>query len=81
MIKKDITTTNIAEDIRKLNHCALVFALNQSEDEKEKGIYRIKKLIGRHSETTSDEVAVLSQLAIGRPFLNSYKKRELDLYT
>lgn len=77
---KDIGEADITEDIRKLNHVSCMFALNQTEEEKENGIMRIKTLVNRHSEfNTQHEVVVLQQLAIGRPILDSRMKYEVEL--
>ena len=77
---RDIEEGDITEDIRKLNHVAAMFALNQTPDEKKQGIMRVKSLINRHDDfDTTEEVVVLQQLKIGRPYLDSKWKSEVIL--
>jgi len=73
---KDIRQGNWAEDIRKSNLVDVAMALNQTVEEKRKGIMRVRVLKQRYDEfdETSD-VYVLQQLKIGRPYLDSYWPR------
>lgn len=65
-----------AEDISKLNLIDVGFALNQSPGEKQKGIMKIGVLAQRHADfDLQEEVMVLQQLRLGRPYLDSYKIR------
>ncbi len=78
--KKNIGQADITEDIRKLNHVALMFALDQIKGDKSKGIMRIRILANRHEEfDVNKEVIVLQQLSIGRPILDSRKIEDTNI--
>jgi hypothetical protein len=62
-----------SEEGRKLNHITHGMALNQTEEEKDKGIIRIGSLKKRHDYfSISKDVIVLQSLDIGKPYLDSY---------
>lgn len=69
---RDVQESDIVEDIRKINHVACMFSLNQDKEDKKKGIMRIKIMAQRHDSFHSDDqVIVLQNLAIGKPYLDS----------
>ena len=69
---KDQTESDIVEDIRKLNHVAIMIALNQNKKERSEGIMRPEALVHRHKSIDAKEkVIVLQDYRIGRPYLDS----------
>lgn len=76
---KDTEQDDIAEDSRKLAHVSSMMALNQSIEDKRKGVMRIRMLAERFSQFQVDtEVVVLQQLALGKPFLDSRWKKLVE---
>ncbi|MFA7099358.1 MAG: hypothetical protein WC143_04665 [Eubacteriales bacterium] len=70
--KKSIEQEDVSEDIRKLAHVDLLLGLNQTKDEKDKGIMRIGVVAHRHEEFKfGGEVMALQSLNIGQPCLFS----------
>jgi hypothetical protein len=70
--KKNVTQTDIAEDIRKIAHVDMMISLNQLPDEKRFGIMRIAVIA--HREKDFDQLSqcmVLQQLELGQPQLDS----------
>lgn len=77
--KKNIEEESMADDKRKLAHATSVLALNQTKDEKKKGIMRISMVVVRDDEFhLDDEVAVLQCLKIGRPCLDSRWAKNIE---
>jgi hypothetical protein len=77
---RDVEQSDIVDDIRKINHVAGMFSLNQDKDDKRKGIMRIKIMAQRHdSFLGDDQVIVLQNLAIGKPYLDSRFKEDVKL--
>lgn len=71
--KKSQNLKNFSEDKRKYAHVTLSLALNQTPQEKERGIMRIGSLLAREDDfSLLQEVKVLQCLQIGRPYLDSY---------
>ncbi len=68
---KDITAKDITEDIRKFNHVACLFAINQSKKDRENNFVRISLLGHRHEGNAGGDVFVLQKLEIGKPYLDS----------
>ncbi len=69
--KKSLEQEDTAEDIRKLAHVDMIFALNQTPDEKEFGVSRISVIAHRHEEFSfTGEVMVLQSFALGQPWLD-----------
>jgi len=71
MSKRTISEEDTAEDIRKIAHVDFMVSLNQTKEEKVKGIHRLGMLAHRHRFFTSQQVTVLEQLRIGAPILDS----------
>ena len=69
--KKDANETHITEDIRKLHHVSKLIPINQSSDEYEIDVMRLKQLKERDGRRSSKEAIVLSCLSIGRPYIDS----------
>lgn len=67
-----IKEKNFSEDKRKYSHVTGVVTLNQNEEEAEKGIMRIGKMMVRHGQKTSRVITVLQSLRQGRPNIGSY---------
>lgn len=77
-LKGDIELENIAEDMRKLTHVSLLLALNQTTEEKEVGIMRIKTLLNRDNSVHNDsEATILQSLALGRFYIDSRLTRDV----
>ena len=71
--KRITQSTAAAEDKRKSGHVDRMIGLNQTEEEKQKGIMRLNVLYERNNDGKGHiDVAVLQCLAIGRPYLGSY---------
>lgn len=73
--KGRLSLSNFSEDKRKLAHVTAQYGLNQDPNGREKklGILRINEIVVREGEFSSDnEVTVLQDLAICRPFLESF---------
>lgn len=69
---KNIGQDDLSEEGRKLNHLTHCIGLNQTNEEKEKGIMRINMLKRRGGRyVVSREVTILQQLDIGKPYLDS----------
>jgi hypothetical protein len=67
--------SNFSEDKRKYAHCTSFYGLNQDPHGREKkiGVLRINELMIREGEgLTSNEVFVLQNLKLGKPFLTSF---------
>jgi len=76
--KGRLSISNFSEDKRKLSHVTAQYGLNQDPFGREKklGIMRINEIVVREGAFSSDnEVYVLQDLAIGRPFLGSFAAR------
>jgi len=70
---KTLRTKHFSEDKRKYGHVTGMLGLNQTEEEKEKGIMRINWLVRREGEFSSKHtVKVLQSLATGKPLIASY---------
>lgn len=70
-----LSISNFSEDKRKLAHVTAQYGLNQDPHGREKklGILRINEIVVREGAFSSDnEVCVLQDLTVGRPFLESY---------
>lgn len=75
--KKNVTQTDIADDIRKVAHVDGMIALNQLEEEKRRGIMRVSYIAGRdHSFDQRKSCVVLQQLDLGQTLLDSEFMRE-----
>ncbi len=71
-----LSLSNFSEDKRKLSHVTAQYGLNHDAKGREKrlGILRINEIVVREGEFSADnEVAILQDISIGRPFLESYK--------
>jgi len=73
---RKIRRGNVAEDKRKASHTDGMYAIDQTEQEEEVGIFRLSNLFERHRKRSPrHEVVVLSQLAVANPFLDAYYRR------
>jgi hypothetical protein len=71
--KNVLTAKNFSETKAKNAHVTAGFGLNQTDDEKLKGIMRINSYLARDNDfSVSRTVNVLQRLQIGRPHLGSY---------
>lgn len=71
--QKAITKSNFSEDKRIFGHVTAMFALNQTIEEKRKGLMRLAPLVIREDDyDESFNVTVGQCLAIGTPYLFSY---------
>jgi len=71
--KENMDQADLAEWIGKLGHVDLFASINQSMDEKKKGIIRIGMLAHRHKEFhEKDHTMILQALSLGQVHLDSY---------
>lgn len=71
--QKSVTRANFSEDKRKFAHATAMYALNQTPEEKRKGLMRIGPLVVREDDYDENyNVHVGQCLQIGRPYLFSY---------
>lgn len=79
--KKDIGQGNWAEDISGLHLSDLSITLNQSPEEKERGIMRVAATKLRSEDYSSlTEATVLYSYRIGRPYLDSYLRKKNNFH-
>lgn len=78
-IGKNVEATDIAEDIRKLAHVTSMVSINQSPEEKKRGIFRLKQLAIREGEQEFREAICTQCLSIGRMIMDSRFDEEVDL--
>lgn len=70
--KKSLTEIDTAEDIRKIAHVDVMIGINQTKEEKVKGVYRLGLVAHRHKFFSHDrQVMVLQQLEAGHPMLDT----------
>ena len=70
--KKFISSTDVAEDIRKIAHVDIMLALNQTPDEKDASIMRVGVVAKRDGEFSAGRTAiVLQHLETGQVLLES----------
>ena len=69
---KKINKGSPAEDKRKASHVDRMIALNQTDEEYNKGIMRWSMLFERDDKVINRDIVVLQQLAIGNAYLDSY---------
>jgi replicative DNA helicase len=70
--KRSVSQTDVAEDIRKLAHVDMMFALNQTAEEKREGVMRVGVLAHREDEfDLGTECIILQQRALGQTLLDS----------
>jgi hypothetical protein len=71
--KHSLSMNNFSEDKRKYGHVTCTIALNQTKEEKQKGLMRLGLIVVREDEFSIDrEVTVLQSLRIARPHLASF---------
>jgi replicative DNA helicase len=68
---RDVTKANVAENIGNVAHAAIILGLNHTEEEKERGITRIKILKNRDGHEYSRYAYCVGCLDIGRPVMHS----------
>lgn len=77
--KTQVDQWDVSEDKRKLAHVTSMWALNQTPEEKKKGIMRISNIAMRDGDfDVNYHVEVLSCLAIGKPVMFSYPHKSRD---
>lgn len=74
---KDAGDADVSEDIRKLAHVTKMIVLNQTEEEKARGIFRVSCKTQRDEAATMEQVVCTSCLSIGRPFLDARMLHEV----
>jgi len=71
--KKLLDRTNFSEDKRKNAHVTAMLGMNQTDEERVKGVLRLNKIVIRRGHFDSRKVCtVLQRLEMGRPFLGSF---------
>jgi len=72
--KRSLDDIDASEDIRKMAHVELMMSLNQTPEEKDRGIWRFGILAKRHGFFSKlKQVMVLRSLDLGQPVLDSEK--------
>lgn len=68
-----LAMSNISEDKRKLGHVTAMYGLNQTWDEKRKGIVRINQIVNRDDDyDIRQSVTVLQSFQSGQPLIASF---------
>jgi hypothetical protein len=77
---KNMKQKHTGGNIKKLQHVDMDITLNQTEQEKKRGMIRFEILVHRHDEgIEKGQVIVLQQLKLGQPFLDSeWNRKEED---
>ena len=78
-INKDVKASDVAEDMRKLAHVTAMVSLNQTPEEKQQNIMRVKQLIVREEGSEFKEAICLQSLKISCPVLDSKFEDEVEL--
>lgn len=77
--QKSVQQENTSEDIRKLAHVDVMLGLNQTPDEKKKGVMRISTIVHRHKGFQFGKDVMIAQgLDIGQPLLESQWSQKED---
>ena len=67
-----LSMSNFSEDKRKYAHVTAMAGINQTQPEKERGIYRLNWLVGREFEFTESQVVwTAACLTVGNPAILS----------
>jgi len=70
--KRNVKHTDVAEDIRKMDHVDVSWALSQRPYEKREGVIRVGVAVHRWKDFDEDaHVLILQQLDMGKPMLDS----------
>lgn len=75
----EVSETSVSEDIRKLAHVTSMVGLNQSKQEKERGILRLSQLAVREGRQSFTQAVLLQSLDIGK-FMVDSKLKEAVLF-
>jgi len=77
--QKSVQQENTSEDIRKLAHVDIMFGLNQTPEEKIKGILRVSTVAHRHEGFQfGKDVMILQSLELGQPLLEMQWNQKKD---
>jgi hypothetical protein len=76
----DATQENVAEDIRKIAHITSMVSINQTEDEKKKGVVRFKQLAIREEGAEYRQAVCLQCLDLGKMVIDSRFDDEVEDY-
>lgn len=76
---RDVGGADVAEDIRKIAHVTHMIAINQKPHEKKQGILRMEVSAQREGTQFVGQIIVLQNLEIGRMYLNSKYKEDVNL--
>lgn len=80
--ERDIKPSDASDLKSKIKHLTKAVSLNQTEEEKKQNTMRVSSLKARNEEFfIGDEVVILQQLAIGKFYLDSYRKAPDDSKT
>jgi hypothetical protein len=77
-LNKDLDGSEIAEDLRKMANVSILFGLNQTKSERERGIMRITPLYNRDEKIYNDQAVVLQNLHCGRFYLDSRFRKDVE---
>lgn len=70
---KTLKRTNFSEDKRKMAHVTAMLGLQQTDEEKAKGVLRMNRLVVREDSFTESQcINILQRLEMGKPFLGSF---------
>lgn len=76
----DASQENVAEDIRKIAHITSMVSINQTEEEKIKGIVRFKQLVIREEGAEYRQAVCLQCLDLGKMVIDSRFDNEVEDY-
>ena len=78
-MRGDVELEHVAEDMRKLAHVSLLLAINSKPEEREINVLRVKTLLNRDdSVVDGNEAVVLNQFAIGKFYLDSKLRKNVE---
>lgn len=74
--KATLSTSNFSEDKRKYGHVTAMWGLNQTDEDRMRGIMRLNLLLARNDSFNSSRcVSVLQSLETGQPLISSFLTR------
>jgi len=71
---RSLGLSNFSEDKRKRSHITAEFGLNQTLEEKQRGMMRVNEILVREEASSFYEARIFCDLGIGRPVIQKFKK-------
>jgi hypothetical protein len=78
--ESDIKTSQVSEDIRKINHVTLAVSLNATDKENSNNIIRLGMMEVREGRHITDQAVCLQCLDLGRPCIDSKMRKDVIGY-